>query len=141
MMASQIENLSRRDKFLFRHTFGLTFETTSVQLQAVLDGCRARLAGDRRVDAASARVRFRKLSAYSLDVEVFAYLLVPDLNAFLAVQEELLLALMDDVESAGSGFAFPTQTTYLSSEIASVAPGGRVERASPGSAGDRDATE
>ena len=48
-MASQIENLSRRDKFLFRHTLGLTFDTTSAQLQAVLDGCRALLAADRRV--------------------------------------------------------------------------------------------
>lgn len=131
MMASQIENLSRRDKFLFRHTLGLTFETTSVQLQAVLDGCRALLAKDPRVEPATARVRFNRLNAYTLDVEIFAYLVVPDWAAFLAAQEELLLALMNAVERAGSGFAFPTQTTYLASEAAALEPGASSLPAAP----------
>ena len=63
------------------------------------------------------------MNAYTLDVEVFAYLLVTDWAAFLAAQEELLLALMQVVEKAGSGFAFPTQTTYLASEAAALEPG------------------
>ncbi len=120
---SQIENLSRRDKFWFRHVLGLRFETTAAQMQAVLDGCRARLASDPRVESGTPRVRFLKVNAYTLDVEVFAYLLVPDWAAFLAAQEELLLALMRVVEEAGSGFAFPTQTTYLASEAAALEPG------------------
>ena len=92
-------------------------------MQAVRDGCRARLAADPRVESATLRVRFLKLNAYTLDVEVFAYLLVPDWAAFLAAQEELLLVLMHVVEGAGSGFAFPTQTTYLASEAAALEPG------------------
>ena len=120
---SQIENLSRRDKFWFRHVLGLRFETTAAQMQSVLDGCRTRLASDPRVESGTPRVRFLKVNAYTLDVEVFAYLLVPDWAAFLAAQEELLLALMRVVEEAGSGFAFPTQTTYLASEAASLEPG------------------
>ncbi|MGZ5428944.1 MAG: mechanosensitive ion channel family protein [Thermoanaerobaculia bacterium] len=123
LVTSQIENLSRRDKFLFRHVLGLTYETTATQLQAVLDGCRTRLAADARVETATPRVRFLKLNTYTLDVEVFAYLLVPDWASFLAAQEELLLALMLVVEGAGSGFAFPTQTTYLAPEAAVLQPG------------------
>ncbi|HEY3351185.1 MAG TPA: mechanosensitive ion channel family protein [Thermoanaerobaculia bacterium] len=123
MMTSQIENLSRRDKFLFRHTLGLTFETTAAQLQAVLGACRARLAADPRVEPATARVRFLKLNAYTLDVEVFAYVLAPDWATYLGAQEELLLSLMHAVERAGSGFAFPTQTTYLASEARALDPG------------------
>ncbi len=123
LATSQIENLSRRDKFWFRHVLGLRFETTAAQMQAVLDGCRKRLAADPRVESGTLRVRFLKLSAYTLDVEVFAYLLVPDWPAFLAAQEEFLLALMLVVEEAGSGFAFPTQTTYLASEAAALEPG------------------
>jgi MscS family membrane protein len=123
MMASQIVNLSRRDKFLFRHTLGLTFETTSAQIQAVLHGCRAELDRDSRVESSTSRVRLLKLNAYSLDVEVFAYLVVPDWLGFLAAQEEILLALMGVVERAGSGFAFPTQTTYLASDIAALGRG------------------
>jgi MscS family membrane protein len=116
MMTSQIENLSRRDKFWFRHLLGLRFETTAAEMQAVLEGCRKRLASDPRVESGTIRVRFLKVNAYTLDVEVFAYLLVPDYTTFLAVQEELLLALMQVVEDAGSGFAFPTQMTYVAGE-------------------------
>jgi MscS family membrane protein len=32
---------------------------------------------------------------------------------FLAVREDLLLRLMDIVTSSGSGFAFPSHTTYI----------------------------
>ena len=123
MMTSQIENLTRRDKFLFRHTLGLRFETTAGQMMGVLDGCRSLLAADKRVEPATARVRFLKVADYTLDVEVFAYVLATDWAAFLAVQENLLLGLMQAVENAGSGFAFPTQTTYLASEAAALEPG------------------
>lgn len=123
LVTSQIENLSRRDKFLFRHVLGLKYETTASQLRAALEGCRACLAADARIEVATARVRFVALSAYTLDLEVFAYVLVPDFLAFLAAQEELLLALMHAVEAAGSGFAFPTQTTYLASEAKLLEPG------------------
>ena len=92
-------------------------------MQAALDGCRARLATDPRVESATARVRFLKVNAYTLDVEVFAYVLAPDWATFLGAQEELLLALMHAVEEAGSGFAFPTQTTYLASEAKALEPG------------------
>jgi MscS family membrane protein len=123
MMTSQIENFSRRDKFLFRHTFGLRFETSAKEMNAALAGCRARLASDPRVEPATARVRFLKVGAYTLDVEAYAYVLAPDWATFLAVQEELLLSLMHAVEEAGSGFAFPTQTTYLASEAKALEPG------------------
>ncbi len=122
LMTSQIENLSRRDKFLFRHTLGLTYGTTGAQVRAVVDGCRARLAADERVESGTLRISFAKLSAYSLDVEVFAYLLVPNWAAFLGAQQELLLVLMDVVEGAGSAFAFPTSTTYYVAEAKGEAP-------------------
>ena len=128
LMTSRIENLSRRDKFLFRHTLGLRFETSSAQLKAVLDGCRAHLAADARIEPGTLSVRFVRLGAYTLDVEVFAYVLVPDWAAFLAAQEELLLALMRVVEEDGSGFAFPTSTTYLASEAKALEPGGSPPR-------------
>ena len=60
-----------------------------------------------------ARVRFVGFSAYSLDVEIFAYVRCVDQNTFLAVQEDLFLRMADIVDEAGSGFAFPSQTAYL----------------------------
>jgi hypothetical protein len=43
---------------------------------------------------------------------------VPDYTTFLAVQEELLLMLLDVVEKAGTCLAFPSQTTYVAGESA-----------------------
>jgi MscS family membrane protein len=65
----------------------------------------------------TARVRFIGFGSSSLDVEVFAYILETAEGPFLAVQEDLLLRIMDLVESSGSGFAFPSQTVYMSKDV------------------------
>ena len=116
LITAQIENQSRRDKFWFHPTLGLVYETTAEQMRAVLENLRARLESDLRVEKGTMRVRFVRLNSSSLDVEVFAYLLVPDYTTFLTVQEELLLMLLDVVEKAGTCLAFPSQTTYVAGE-------------------------
>jgi MscS family membrane protein len=68
------------------------------------------------VESSSARVRFIRFGASSLDLEVFAYVLLADFGAFLEVQEELLLRIMDIIEGAGTGIAFPSQTTYFAKD-------------------------
>jgi MscS family membrane protein len=59
------------------------------------------------------RVRFVRLGASSLDVEIFAYLLARDWNHFLEIQEDLLLRVMEIIQHAGTEIAFPSQTMYL----------------------------
>jgi len=49
-------------------------------------------------------------------VEVFAYVSALDFSDFLEVQEDLLLRIMDAVQTAGTRMAFPSQTTYLVSD-------------------------
>jgi MscS family membrane protein len=58
------------------------------------------------------RVRFVGYRPYSTDVEVYCYLRCQDQNVFLAIQEDVLLRMEDIVRSAGTGFAFPSRTTY-----------------------------
>ncbi len=113
VMESPIENLTRRDKFWFHPVVGLAYETTADQLQHVLDGIRGMLATDPRVDTADARVRFLRLGESSLDLEVFAYVRSATYSEFLAVQEELLLRLLEIVAEAGTAIAFPSRTVYL----------------------------
>ena len=113
VMGSQIENLSRRDKYWFHPIVGLTYETTAGQMSEVLAGIRALLAADARVDQANPRVHLLRLGASSLDIEVFAYVRSVTQDDFLAVQEELLLRILHLVEQAGTALAFPTQTVYL----------------------------
>jgi MscS family membrane protein len=113
-----IENFSHRDRFWFHPTLRLRYETTPEQMRKVLEGLRAMLADEPKVQSDSARVRLINLGAYSLDIEIFSYLYVADNNEFLAVQEKLLLRAMDIVTAAGTGFALPSQTLYLGRDAA-----------------------
>jgi MscS family membrane protein len=69
-----------------------------------------------RVDSATARIRFVSFGNSSLDLEIFAYVVESAYEPFLAVQEDLLLRIMDLVESSGSGFAFPSRTVYMAKD-------------------------
>jgi MscS family membrane protein len=112
----EVENLSRRDKFLFNPVDGLRYETTLEQFQRVAADVKASLLADARIEHATLRVRFIRFGSYSLDVEVFAYVLAPDYPDFLAVQEELLTRIMSIVRNAGTGLAIPSQTMYVRPE-------------------------
>jgi hypothetical protein len=46
-------------------------------------------------------------------LEVFAYVDTADWNEFLAIREDLYLRFIDAVRQAGTGFAFPSSTTYV----------------------------
>lgn len=109
----ELENFASRDKIWLKAELGLRYETSAAQLQAVIASLRALLLAHPRVDPDPARVRFVRFGAYSLDLEVFAYINTGDINEFLAIREEIYLQMMAAIEAAGTGFAFPSQTLYL----------------------------
>jgi MscS family membrane protein len=108
-----VENFSRRDKFLFNPKIGLRSETTPDQLRYVLIEARLLLYQHPKIETASARIRFSALEDSSLALEVFSYVLTRDMAEFTAIREDILLRLMEIVTNAGTGFAFPSQTIYL----------------------------
>jgi MscS family membrane protein len=120
-----LETLSARDKFWFHPVVGLRYETTTDQMRVVLDGIRSLLVRQPVIDGPSVRVRFKNLGAFSLDVEVFAYVLARDWPHFLEIQEDLLLRITEIVSAAGTGIAFPSQTMY----VEQTAPAGAVDAA------------
>ena len=109
-----IMNLTVRDRRLVRTTLQLRYETTPEQMRYVLAKLRELLLGHPRVTPDPARVRFIGYGPYSKDVGIFAYLHCQDENTFLAIQEDLFLRIEDIISDAGTGFAFPSQRTYLS---------------------------
>jgi len=116
LSAVSIENFAMRDRFLFKHTLNLRYESTADQLRYLLAQIRELLYEHPRVDSTTARIRLVAFGPSSLDTEIFAYVLEKDYDTFLAVQEDLLLRIMDLVEAGGSGFAFPSQTLYMSND-------------------------
>lgn len=110
----QIENLAERDRMRFFTTLGLRYETTPDQMRVVLTSIRKILIGHPKVGREEMRARFAALGPSSLDIEVNAYVLTADATQFQAIREDLLLRFMDAVRDAGTGFAFPSSTVYLS---------------------------
>lgn len=130
--SASLETLSARDKFWFHPALGLRYETTPDQLRTILDDIRRLLNTHDSVSHESVRVRFIRLGAFSLDVDVFAYVFATDWNQFLEIQEGLLFNIAEIVSRAGTGFAFPSQTMYVEnataplSSAATMAVGGRA---------------
>jgi MscS family membrane protein len=122
MAIQSIENFADRDKILFQHTCTLRHETTADQLRFVLAGARTLLYQHPNVEQADARVRLLRFTSTGLDVELFAYVTVTELEDFLPIQEDLLLRLMDIIEQGGTAFAAPMQTTGFARD---AGPGGK----------------
>ena len=118
-----LETLSARDKFWFHPVVGLRYQTTARQLREVVTGIRRMLVANETVDPESVRVRFVRLGAFSLDVDVFAYIAAHDWNQFLEIQEQLLFSVIDVVQQAGTEVAFPSQTLYVSGAAQPTATG------------------
>ena len=110
---TKIDNFEMRDQRLLKTVLKLRYETTAEQIRYILARLRKLLLGHPKVTPAPARVRFIGYGDFSKDLEVFAYLDCADHDTFLAIQEDLLLRMEDIVNEAGSGFAFPSQTAYL----------------------------
>jgi MscS family membrane protein len=108
-----VENLSRRDKILFNTKLGLRYDTAADQLRYVLAQIRRMLYEHPKVETSSARIRFIGYDNSVLTLEVFCYVLTRDNNEFLAIQEDLLLRIMEIIEASGTAFAFPSRTVYL----------------------------
>lgn len=111
--ALTLENFTQRDRIWLHTTLGLRYETSPDQLRYVLVEVRKMLYAHPKVDRDPSRIRFVALGAYSLDLEIFAYVRTADYDEFLAVQEDIYLRIIDIVAASGAGFAFPSQTTYI----------------------------
>ncbi|HWY21471.1 MAG TPA: mechanosensitive ion channel family protein [Candidatus Acidoferrum sp.] len=114
-----VENLSRRDKILFKTVLGLHIDTSADHLRYVLAQIRDVLSNHPKVDKNTIRVRLIELTATSLNVELLCYVLTMDFNEFAEVREELLLQIMKFVEDSGTSLAKPSQTLYLSGDAGS----------------------
>jgi MscS family membrane protein len=108
-----LENLSRREKFLFEIRIGVRQETSPAQLRSFLTDARVLLLADERVGRDDFRVRFVGIGESSFDLEIFCYILTSNLGEFFAIREDLLLHMLDLMAAKGIGLASPVRTLHL----------------------------
>ncbi len=117
LVKMRVINYSRRDKFHLHTTLGLRYETSTEQMDCILTEIRQLLEEHPMITEDPLRVRFVKFNDYSLDIEIYAYVVSSDRNEFLEIQEAILLSIANLVSTAKLEFAFPSSTTYLAKDV------------------------
>lgn len=105
----EIDNLERRDKRRMEHILRLRSETTPEQLRVVIVNVRRVLLRHPMIEAEPVRVRLMGVGEYSININVMAYICCRDQEEFMAVQEDLLFAIIDQVGIVGAKIAHSTQ--------------------------------
>jgi len=123
-----IENFSKRDKMLFHFMLNLRRDTKPDQVRSLLESIATIFEKHEKVDASAAPVHFVGVGTYSLDLEITVYILTANDDQFAKTRQELLLAILDAVETAGTALALPTQASIEYSRVDQARP----SRATPG---------
>ncbi|HXB68348.1 MAG TPA: mechanosensitive ion channel family protein [Candidatus Acidoferrales bacterium] len=109
-----LENISGRDKIWFHPTLNLRRDTTSEQMLHVLSSIGELLAKHPKVEEGKIPVRFIGVGPFSLDVEIAVYITTVDGDEFLELQQDLLLKMLQALETAGTALAVPLQESVAS---------------------------
>jgi len=121
-----LENFDKRDKMLFHVILNLRRDSTPDQVREVLTSIGRILASHADVEPGALPVRFVGVGTYSLDIEIFIYILTRNGDSFLSTQQDLLLQILDAVKDAGTALALPTQASIDYSPKPELVPAGRA---------------
>ena len=101
--------LMEKRRVLFR--IGVTYQTSLKQLKEIPKIIENIIKGTK--DAAFDRAHFFSYGDFSLIFEVVYYVIGPDYNKYMDIQQEINFAIKEEFEKRGIEFAYPTQTLYL----------------------------
>ena len=110
LASEPIDNISAREKILFRPTLRLRYDTSPEQLTHILGGIRELLSSHNRVLQDNHRVRFNKIDDDALLVEVYAYLDTKVWTEYLELAEELNIRILEIIAQAGTTLSLPART-------------------------------
>lgn len=118
LTGSRVRNLKRMQERRVLCRVGVTYNTSSALLEELPGRIKAIVASvpQARFD----RAHFAAFGPSSLDFEIVFFVLSPDYNDFMNVQQTINLAIKSDFEARGIEFAFPTQTVYLAGSPSAV---------------------
>jgi len=111
--ADIIENLTQRDKILYRTRLRLSLQTSAKHMQAVLEGIRKLINNHEMIDEETSRVRFLEFGEYAQEIELYVYIKTVDFIEYLEYREDINLSITNIIESSGTHLVVPTRTTYF----------------------------
>ena len=112
---SPITNWSRMTMRRIKMTVGLTYSTSSTQMQNILDQIRKMLQDDPDIDDTTILVNFTDFQDSALGIFCYFFTNTTNWQEYLMVRERINLAIMKIVEENKASFAFPSQSLYIES--------------------------
>ncbi|MDO8662873.1 MAG: mechanosensitive ion channel family protein [Candidatus Omnitrophota bacterium] len=111
---SRVRNyrLMEKRRILFR--IGVTYQTSLSQLKEIPKIIERVVKNTK--DTAFDRAHFFSYGDFSLIFEVVYFVLTPDYNKYMDVQQEINFAIKEEFEKRGIEFAYPTQKLYISKD-------------------------
>ena len=111
LLKSRIRNFKRMQERRILFTLGVVYQTPRETAARIPDMLKDVIEStdSTRFD----RAHFKSFGPSSLDFEVVYYVLVPEYNTYMDIQQKMNLEIMRRFEAEGIEFAYPTQTLYL----------------------------
>ncbi|MFA0233361.1 mechanosensitive ion channel family protein, partial [Vibrio sp. 10N.261.45.A7] len=91
------------------HRLKLRSELTQDQLKLLVVGIRRLLLQHPKLDEDPVRARFVGVGEFAIHIDILAYIICKDHEEFLAVQEDVMFSVMQQVEAVGAQLAFSNQ--------------------------------
>ncbi len=114
LLHSRIRNYKRMYERRVVFSLGVVYETPSSKLEMIPQMIRGIIEAQQPVRFD--RAHFKEFGAHSLNFEVVYWVLNPDYNVYMDIQQAINLQIYGRFEQEGIAFAYPTQTVYLHSE-------------------------
>ncbi|MEJ2590858.1 MAG: mechanosensitive ion channel family protein [Candidatus Thiodiazotropha sp.] len=114
LLKSRLRNYGRMYERRVAFTIGVTYDTSREQLKLIPGIMRTAI--ERREKTRFDRSHFSKYGDYALMFETVYYVLGPDYNLYMDIQQAINLEINEAFEAQGIEFAYPTQTLLLQQE-------------------------
>ena len=111
LLKSRIRNYGRMFERRVVFKFGVTYQTPRDKLKKIPVMVRETIEAQDKVRFD--RAHFQAYGASSLDFEIVYYVLSPDYNQYMDIQQAVNLGIHERFEQEGISFAYPTQTVYV----------------------------
>ncbi len=111
-----IDNIDARNERRIKMRIGLTYGTTTAQMDAAIKGIEGILIQHPGVDQSYKLVKFDEFADSSLSIFLYYFSSSKVWGEYLQVRQEVNLEIMQLLESLELDFAFPTRTLHIEKE-------------------------
>lgn len=115
LLGSRIQNFKRMQERRAVFTLGVTYQTPIEVLERIPRMLRECI--EAQSGARYDRAHFKAFGASSLDFECVYWVLVPEFNSYMDVQQAINLEVARRFQAHGIDFAYPTQTLFVARDL------------------------